>query len=275
MKSNNIHRATSPDGTEIIGRAHGSGPPLVLVHGGGGDGEVSWQFLLPYLMDRYTCYAMSTRGRGLSADSSPPDHSIDRLVEDVVAFSKSIGAQVGAVGHSSSITLAAAARSDAISAIAVYEPGVASVLRNGTTHLESAVGKMMVTAEDGRHTEAARIFFEESGLFNGDELAAMAANGMYETTAPNVPSWCKELPEYAAATSESILADITVPVLLLRGSRTNHWFEESIQYIARNLADSRVAEVAGAGHMGPALVPEGVAVELDRFFSQVHYQESN
>jgi hypothetical protein len=34
-----VHRTISADGTEIAGRVHGQGPPLVLVHGGLGDGE--------------------------------------------------------------------------------------------------------------------------------------------------------------------------------------------------------------------------------------------
>src|SRR6266508_3654173 len=68
-----IHRAVSADGTEIAGRVQGLGPPLILVHGAYGDGEIAWKALLPYLTDRYTCYLPSTRGRGLSSDN--PDHS--------------------------------------------------------------------------------------------------------------------------------------------------------------------------------------------------------
>jgi pimeloyl-ACP methyl ester carboxylesterase len=34
-----VQVAISADGTEIVGRVRGQGPPLVLVHGGWGDGE--------------------------------------------------------------------------------------------------------------------------------------------------------------------------------------------------------------------------------------------
>jgi pimeloyl-ACP methyl ester carboxylesterase len=80
-----VHRVVSADGTEISGRVQGQGPPLVLVHGGFGDGEVAWEALLPHLTDRFTCYLPSTRGRGLSGDN--PDHSPPRLDEDVTASS--------------------------------------------------------------------------------------------------------------------------------------------------------------------------------------------
>jgi hypothetical protein len=66
---------------------------------------------------------------------------------------------------------------------------------------------------------AARIFFEESRLFNDDEIAALAKTGTYEKVAPNVPAWCYEMQEYAGATEVSVLSQVLVPVLLLRGSR--------------------------------------------------------
>ena len=84
MDERRIQRAVSADGTEIVGRVIGQGPPLVLVHGAIGDGEFAWTELLPHLTDRFTCYLPSTRGRGLSGDH--PDHSLPRLQEDVDAF---------------------------------------------------------------------------------------------------------------------------------------------------------------------------------------------
>jgi pimeloyl-ACP methyl ester carboxylesterase len=267
LATDRIHRTGSHDGTEIAGRIHGNGPALVLVHGGGGNGEVSWRFLLPFLTSRFTCYTMSTRGRGLSADSAAADHGIDRLMDDVVAFAESIGEPVRAVGHSSSLTLAAAARSTAISAVAVYEPAVSAVPGEDPARVQDAVIRMMTAADEGQHVDAVRIFFEESGLFNEDETAALSATGTYELMAPNVPAWCGEMAEYAGATEASVLERVSVPVLLLRGTRTPSWFVDSVRYVERHLADVRVAEVPGGGHMGPLLVPEGVADELIRFFS--------
>jgi pimeloyl-ACP methyl ester carboxylesterase len=90
----------SADGTEIAGRVQGDGPALVLVHGGIGDGEIAWDAMLPHLIDRFTCYLPSTRGRGLSGDN--PDHSPPRLEDDVTAFVGSIGEPVYLAGWSGS-----------------------------------------------------------------------------------------------------------------------------------------------------------------------------
>ncbi len=83
MTDDRIHRAVSADGTEIVGRVQGQGPPLVLVHAPVHDGDMAWEALLPHLTDRFTCYLPSLRGRGLSGDN--PDHSAPRshFQEDV------------------------------------------------------------------------------------------------------------------------------------------------------------------------------------------------
>lgn len=62
-----IHRAVSADGTEISGRVHGQGPPLVLVHGALHDGDIAWSALVSHLTERFTCFLPSLRSRGLSA----------------------------------------------------------------------------------------------------------------------------------------------------------------------------------------------------------------
>lgn len=47
MNENRIHRATSDDGTEIVGTFQGDGPPLVLVHGAMDDGTLQWEPAVP------------------------------------------------------------------------------------------------------------------------------------------------------------------------------------------------------------------------------------
>ena len=88
MDNDRIHRAFSADGTEIAGRVHGQGPPLVLFHGAPHDGDLAWEALVPHLADRFTCYLPSWRGRGLSADSedrTPPRHREDATFQQVGA----------------------------------------------------------------------------------------------------------------------------------------------------------------------------------------------
>jgi pimeloyl-ACP methyl ester carboxylesterase len=62
-----LHRVVTSDGTEIVARVEGQGPPLVLLPAGPGDSETSWRPLLPWLSERFTCHLLDIRGRGASS----------------------------------------------------------------------------------------------------------------------------------------------------------------------------------------------------------------
>lgn len=59
------------DGLQIAYERAGSGPPLVLLHGGVGDGPATWRDQLDGLCDDFTCIAWDAPGAGESDD--PPE----------------------------------------------------------------------------------------------------------------------------------------------------------------------------------------------------------
>ena len=166
-----VQVAISADGTEIVGRVRGQGPPVVLVHGGWGDGEVAYEALVPHLADRFTCYTPSTRGRGLSGDN--PDHSVHRLVQDVIAFIDTIGEPVYLVGWSGiEPPLGAAAQSRAVSAVALFEGYVPPVADEvDLASLGATIERTGAAAADGRLADAARAF--APFVLTDAELAAL------------------------------------------------------------------------------------------------------
>jgi pimeloyl-ACP methyl ester carboxylesterase len=58
----------------------GEGQPILLLHGNGEDHEI-FKELMEALQDRFTCYAMDTRGHGASA--TPSEYHYDQMAEDV------------------------------------------------------------------------------------------------------------------------------------------------------------------------------------------------
>lgn len=269
-----VHRAVSDDGTEIAGRVHGEGPPTVLVPGAMGDGEFVWDSLLPFLTDRFTCYAMSVRSRGLSGHST--DLSTERRIQDVTAFVESVGEPVGLLGWSQGgrLALGAAARTDAVSALAVYEPAVLEVMSEDEfTRFTELVTRMGELSAEDRLVDAARTFME--WVATDDELAAAARVDFFEGCAPNVPVFLQEIQELdgsegAIPTEPSELAKIAAPALLLYGTRSipDPWFVDGVHHVAEHVADPRVREISDTGHLGPIHKTEAVADEVVRFFAE-------
>lgn len=265
MDTDRIHRATSADGTLISGRVHGQGPPLVLVPGGPADGETGWPGLLPLLTGRFTCFTLNTRGRGLSGDH--PDHSRERIVEDVVAFVESIVEPVLLFGHSAGGThaLEAAAHSSAVGALALYEPTLMELAdEEGSAHFSRALARVRQAVDDGRPGEGAQIFLEDLALANADELAVLAEEDAAQGMAPLVPVVLREVARSGPPrlTDVRMVEHVTMPVLLLHGSRTHPFYTGVVAHLSGRLSQCQVRTLPGLGHLGPEIQPGPVAAEL-------------
>jgi pimeloyl-ACP methyl ester carboxylesterase len=268
-----VQVAISADGTEIVGRVRGQGPPLVLVHGGWGDGEVAYEALVPHLADRFTCYTPSTRGRGLSGDN--PDHAVHHLVEDVVAFIETIGEPVCLVGWSGiEPPLGAAAQSRPVAAVALFEGYVPIVAEpDDLAALGAAIERTGAAAADGLLADAARAFAPY--VITDAELAALDGD-FFERWGRSIPAMLRYFQQNMShegprAYDADQLARISAPLLALWGTETTHraFVSQSAQHLARHAADGHVRELAGVGHAAPLVAPEFLAKELASFFESV------
>lgn len=271
MDSERIHRAKSKDGTEIVGRVEGHGPPLVLVHGSLEDGDLCWQAMLPDLRQHFTCYLPSTRSRGLSGASD--DLTPQRRVEDIVSFIASVGEPVRLFGESdgATLTLAAAAQSKGVAAVGVYEPVAFEVAdQNLMAALEATLGRVGDAVSDGRTTDAARIFCEL--VANDDELSELARSSYLDEAARYLPVMLEELQQErqstgATGTDTSLLHQITEPTLVMYGQRTalDDFFPVGARHVADHVSESQLHAVPAAGHFGVAMRPQPIADQLIRF----------
>ena len=261
MDEDQIHVAVSNDGTKIAGRVQGQGPPLVLVHGGLGDGNVSWFFMLPFLVEHFTCYLLSTRGRGLSSDN--PDHSRERQFEDVAAYVESIDEPAGVFGHSSGAlwALGGAALSAArVRAVALYEPPFPAL---DPPMSDDQYARVKAAVTEGRPADAVQIVTGEIIGLDDGEQALFAAPGVAERAQRLIPVVVHELPEVNRPFDDARSARCRSSSS--RG-RSRIQFKDAAHHLTERLDDARVLEVPGAGHIGPLTAPEAVAQELVRFF---------
>lgn len=138
--------ATSADGTKIAYEVAGTGPAIVLIHGGG-QTRRSWNQLgyVDRLAKRFTVITMDTRGSG---DSDKPvgagAYALDKLLGDVTAVADAAKAQrfhVWGFGQGAMVARYLAAQSDRIiSAVLVgttMGPAVAGVFKDAITGMKA------------------------------------------------------------------------------------------------------------------------------------------
>jgi pimeloyl-ACP methyl ester carboxylesterase len=270
MSNQRTHYVTTTDGVTIGGTVHGQGPPLVFLQGIIGDGDLDWQALLPHLTDRYTCHLPSMRGRGLSGDH--PDLGLGRVVDDFLTYVDSIGEPTGLTGWSGGGTwaLAVAAQSDAVSAVAPFEPGVLSLMdEQEQAAFGDALARMGGLAAEGRLTAAVRAFL--GWPLNDDEIAVAEDAGYVEAAGRYVPNLLNLLQQAMGAedpfADPAMLGAIQAPVAVLLGSDTKPFFTTSARYVTDHVPNARIHEISGVGHAAPLTHPEALAEALTEFFT--------
>ena len=269
MNNRRTHYVTTDDGVTIGGTVHGTGPALVFMQGLIGDGDLDWQALLPHLADQFTCHLPSLRCRGLSGDH--PDLTIRRHVDDMLAYVESIGEPAGLVGWSGGANhaLGVAAQSDAVTAVAPFEPVVQSQM---DAHLQGVIGRAIATmatlASDGTPADGVRAF--AGWPFNDKEVAVAEEAGYFQAAGryvPNLLGILQQLREHGDPTADpEVLGAIQAPVVVLCGTHTKPVFTAGARYVAEEVPNARVSEIPGAGHAAPLTHPEALAQALTRIF---------
>ena len=267
IEANGVHRAVSKDGTEIVAHVHGYGRPLVLVSGSG-DGQND-PFLLPELSEHFTCYSVSLRNRGLS--DATPDHAPERHAEDIVAVVDSVRGPVGLAAYSrgAGLALCAVAQTEAVQAVALYEPHVIELYGpEDVARAAAALERMHAATSQGRLAEAAEVFIEEITLPNPQELATLSESGAFDSLAPLMPEIVSEISHWQLPRSSDSLPldEINVPVLLLHGSHSHRFYTHVVEHLSARLPNADVQQVAECGHFSPWFTPAPIADHIVQFF---------
>src|SRR3712207_493811 len=169
-----MERIASPTGATVSYDKRGSGPPLVLVHGGFSDHETNWAFVMPLLTPRFTVHVVARRGRGET--DATEGHGIEDEGRDVAALVEAIGAPVFLLGHSygAQVALAVSARvPDRVRKLVLYEPPWPGILGEG------ALARLERLAEGGDWEGFAAAFFRDVLAVPAGELDELRATELW------------------------------------------------------------------------------------------------
>jgi pimeloyl-ACP methyl ester carboxylesterase len=268
MSIQRTHYVTTTDGVTIGATVQGQGPPLVFLQGSFGDGDLDWQAVAGHLTGRFTCHLPSMRGRGLSGDH--PDLSFGRVVDDFLTYVDSIGEPTGLVGWSAPFALVAAAKSDAVDAVAHFEPGMLSKAdEQEQAVVGAAFARMGELAAEGKLADAVRAF--AAFPFTDDEIALLEDVGYFEAAGRYVPNLLNHFGQVMEQgdpiADPAVLGAISAPVLVLLGSDTKRLFAAAAQAVTDRIPNARIRDIPGAGHAAPLTHPEALAGALTEFFA--------
>ena len=251
---------TGSTGTTVSYSVEGSGPPLVLVHGGFSDHETNWTFVAPLFKQRFTVYAIARRGRG--ATDASEHHTLGDEAQDVVDVVRTIGAPVYLLGHSygAHCALRAALQlSDRVEKLVLYEPAWPDVLK------PDALAALQTLAAAGAWDQFAFAFFANTLHVPADELDAVRASDLWLPIIADAPATLGDLRALCSYRFDPRrFAALAVPVLLQIGSESPRDLYVT-DALAAILPDVRIDTLAGQAHEGMTTAPALYAETTMRF----------
>lgn len=233
------------NGLQMYYEVHGTGTPLVLLHGGILTLDLSFGPILPALAEHHQVIGVELQGHGHTADVDRP-LQLDLLAADVVALLDHLGIERADVFGFSLGGLVA-------TEVAVQHP--------------DRVGRLVLAAAhfrpDGYHPEIQDPAQDSPRLPTAEDFAEMQA--AYVAVAPDPENFFPFLEKAQPLVtgfrgwSDEQLRAITGPVLLVIGDTDFVRIEHAAQIHAL-LPDSRLAVLPGCTHMDVVRRPELMGV---------------
>ena len=257
-----MHRNNSEHGVTISFDKQGSGPPLVLVHGGFSDHRTNWEFVLPFFTRQFTTYAIARRGRGETDETE--GHSLEDEILDVTALIRAVGEPVFLLGHSYGAHVALGAASvvpSRVRKLVLYEPPWPDIIGGDvpeplTTH-----------ARAGDWDGFSFWFFQNVLSVPLEELQALRATELW---APIIADAKASLGDLRALSKYEFKCDrfveLRMPILLQIGTESPRdlYITDRLSEV---LADVRIESLEGQAHEGMTTAPDPYADAVISFLA--------
>jgi pimeloyl-ACP methyl ester carboxylesterase len=193
----------------------GSGPPMVLVHGGTAD-RTRWTPVIAPLAQRFTVHVVDRRGRGLSVHEVGP-YPITREGEDIVAVAEAAGTEVYIVAHSygAICALEAALLTPAIGRMVLYEPPIPTP--GHAVFPPGAQDRLRAAANANDPEQILEVFFREVIELPDPAITTMKQTPMWQARLAAAHTLVREGDAVEAYEASDRLSAISVPVRLFLG----------------------------------------------------------
>jgi pimeloyl-ACP methyl ester carboxylesterase len=253
------------DGVNLAYDERGNGPPVLLVHGTGGNvwGE------LPDMLAAAGQRAIYYHRRGFGASKCAPIKDPPRHTADAAALLERLDAAPAlVVGHSMGGMLSVdltIRRPELVSALVLIEPPLHFKTHPSFTMMRALIGAQIVRHTRGAEPAAERFMRWATRTTDG-------ANG-YDATPPEVQAELAAngsaiMRELDSGTGEHVknaeIAKIACPVELLLGGNTLPAYGKAARRIKKALPSLEIVTVPGAGHVLPVSHSQAVVDAVKR-----------
>ncbi|MFY0405520.1 alpha/beta fold hydrolase [Solicola sp. PLA-1-18] len=242
------------DGVRIYHEVHGTGSPLVLLHGGVLAIDLDFHALLPALAESHQVIGIELQGHGRTNDTDRP-MSVETFAADVVAVLDHLGVDSADVlGHSLGGAIAIELAISHASRVRSIVPISASVDTTGT-HEDLTDPALMATS---------------TRMPTADDFAAMRRT--YDELSPHPEHFddflmkMQGLGSTLVGWSDEQLATITAPTLVVQGDRDFTTNAHAAQMVEK-IPGSRLAILPDTTHMTVTLRADYLLPMLADFLS--------
>ena len=262
--------AHTDDRREVYYRTHGTGPELLLTHGGFGSAE-SLMPLVDVLSTRYRCVTFDRLGHRRSTHLDR-NTTAEEQAAGMEAVHRSVTADpVWVFGHSSGGNFALAYamfHPSRVKGLILMEPALYAIYPPGQKprEVEQMEEIAMPLFEQGQYKRGwaefgAAIFGSEP---SNDDSPPLTERDLDDSRAfrydqPVVITWCPP---------DADLAHLTAPVLIIEGDRSPEVLRGICRLLDGRLGNSRLITLEGADHGAPRQAPEAVADALVDFVTE-------
>jgi pimeloyl-ACP methyl ester carboxylesterase len=241
----------SPDGTRVAYDRCGTGPAIVLLHGGGGMRQEWHQAgYVRRLQDKFTVITIDLRGHGESGLlTDPADYTTDKMGQDILSVADACGVDC--------FTIWAMSFGGKISRyLAVQSKRVAKIILMGTPLGLGVSGEPRQDAIDFCAHWPPIVKAQRDGTLDIDSLSQDDQDFLRRFNVPVVLAWVRAMLDWPTIEP----ADFRCPTLWLVGSKDRHAMVSLDEY--KDSLDGSKVQV----HIVESLDHEQVFSEIDRVF---------